>query len=75
MSENLSLQVHPADTRVPAGSRGKEESWLVLAAGPNARLPARTVHAIGQGVTTLEAQQSSDVTYRLYYYGCPVRLT
>lgn len=35
---------------------------------------AGTVHAIGPGVTLLETQQTSDVTYRLYDYGRPREL-
>ena len=31
--------------------------------------PARTVHAIGPGLTLLEIQQAADVTLRLYDYG------
>jgi mannose-6-phosphate isomerase len=31
--------------------------------------PARTVHALGAGLTLLEIQQSADVTLRLYDYG------
>lgn len=37
-SEKLSVQVHPDDARAPAGERGKEECWLVLAADPGASL-------------------------------------
>lgn len=37
-SEKLSVQVHPDDTQAPAGTRGKEECWLVLAAEEGARL-------------------------------------
>jgi mannose-6-phosphate isomerase len=35
---------------------------------------ANTVHAIGPGVTLLEIQQTSDITYRLYDYGRPREL-
>ena len=35
---------------------------------------AGTVHAIGPGVTLLETQQNSDVTFRLYDYGRPREL-
>ncbi|MGL4623364.1 MAG: type I phosphomannose isomerase catalytic subunit [Culicoidibacterales bacterium] len=34
-------------------------------------IPNGCVHAIGAGVTLLEIQQNSDVTYRLYDYGRP----
>ncbi len=32
-------------------------------------IPAGTVHAIGKGVTLVEVQESSNITYRLYDYG------
>lgn len=112
-SQALSVQVHPADADAPAGSRGKEECWYVLAAEPGAKLgigfvkrlepeqlraaagdgsieqlldwhpvragdffyiPAGTVHAIGAGISLIEVQQNSDVTYRLYDYGRPREL-
>ncbi len=112
-SENLSVQVHPSDAQAPAGSRGKEECWLVLTAEPGAKLaigftepvspekmraaaldgsieqllawhevgpgdfvylPANTVHAIGAGLSLIEVQQNSDITYRLYDYGRPREL-
>ena len=112
-SEKLSVQVHPDDANAPAGSRGKEECWIVLDAEPGARLaagfvdpvepevmraaavdgsieamldwhrvdrgdffflPAGTVHAIGAGLSILEIQQNSDITYRLFDYGRPREL-
>lgn len=112
-SEALSVQVHPGDAQAPAGKRGKEECWYVIAAEPDARLgigfrknldaramraaaldgsmeqllewhparagdffyiPAGTVHAIGPGLSLVEVQQNSDVTYRLYDYGRPREL-
>lgn len=33
-------------------------------------IPAGTVHAIGAGLVVAEVQQPSDVTYRLYDWGC-----
>lgn len=36
--------------------------------GENYFIPAGTIHAIGKGVTLIEIQQSSNVTYRLYDY-------
>lgn len=115
-SEKLSVQVHPSNAqseRAGAGSQGKEECWLILAAEPGARIaigfdreydkatlrsaaldgriehmlrwhsvdpgdffyiPANTVHAIGAGISLIEVQQNSDVTYRLYDYGRPREL-
>ena len=32
-------------------------------------IPAGTVHAIGAGISLIEVQQNSDITYRLYDYG------
>lgn len=32
-------------------------------------VPAGTVHALQKGVTVIEVQQSSDITYRIYDYG------
>lgn len=40
-----------------------------IAAGQFVFVPAGTLHAIGAGVTLLEVQQNSDVTYRLYDWG------
>ena len=37
-------------------------------------VPAGTVHAIGGGLSLIEVQQNSDVTYRLYDYGRPREL-
>ncbi len=34
-------------------------------------VPSGTVHAIGPGLTLVEVQQNTDVTYRLYDYGRP----
>ena len=112
-SEKLSVQVHPSDAQAPAGHRGKEECWLVLAAEPGATLaigfdaplgpeamraaalngsieqllswypvksgdffyiPAGTVHAIGPGLSLIEIQQNSDITFRLFDYGRPREL-
>lgn len=115
-SEKLSVQVHPTDEQTEAkglGRQGKSECWLVIDAGPGARLgigfnepvdaktmraaaidgsieqmltwhevkpgdffyiPANTVHAIGAGVSIIEVQQNSDITYRLFDYGRPREL-
>ena len=37
-------------------------------------IPAGTIHAIGPGISLLEVQQNSDITYRLYDYGRPREL-
>lgn len=48
--------------------------WHPVRAGDFFYLPAGTVHAIGPGVTLVEVQQNSDITYRLYDYGRPREL-
>lgn len=42
--------------------------WPV-SAGQFVHVPAGTLHAIGEGITLVEVQQNSDVTYRLYDWG------
>lgn len=46
-------------------------NWVPVARGDFFHVPAGTVHAIGAGVSLLEFQQNSDITYRLYDYGRP----
>jgi mannose-6-phosphate isomerase len=48
--------------------------WHPVTAGDFFFVPPGTVHAIGGGITLLEFQQNSDVTYRLYDYGRPREL-
>ncbi|BBM88968.1 mannose-6-phosphate isomerase ManA [Spirochaetota bacterium] len=47
----------------------KELRYLKVETGASLYIPAGTIHAIGKGITLLEVQQSSDITYRLYDYG------
>ena len=42
-----------------------------VAAGDFFFVPAGTIHAIGGGITLVEIQQNSDVTFRLFDYGRP----
>lgn len=44
-------------------------AWHPVERGDFFYLPAGTVHAIGAGISLIEVQQNSDVTYRLYDYG------
>jgi mannose-6-phosphate isomerase len=44
-------------------------NWIPTAAGDTFFTPARTIHAIGGGITLCEVQQFSDITYRLYDWG------
>ena len=48
--------------------------WHSVTAGDFFYIPAGTVHAIGAGVSLIEVQQTSEVTYRLYDYGRPREL-
>lgn len=48
--------------------------WRSVAAGDFFYVPAGTIHAIGAGISLLEFQQNSNVTYRLYDYGRPREL-
>jgi mannose-6-phosphate isomerase len=45
--------------------------WYPVQPGDFFYIPAGTVHAIGAGVSLIEIQQNSDITYRLYDYGRP----
>lgn len=49
-------------------------SWHEVAPGDFFYIPANTVHAIGAGISLIEVQQNSDITYRLYDYGRPREL-
>ncbi|MEJ5976691.1 class I mannose-6-phosphate isomerase [Novosphingobium sp. PS1R-30] len=48
--------------------------WHKVRPGDFFYIPAGTVHAIGAGVSLIEVQQNSDITYRLYDYGRPREL-
>lgn len=48
--------------------------WHSARAGDFFYIPAGTVHAIGAGLSLIEVQQNSDITYRLYDYGRPREL-
>ena len=56
------------------GSIERLINWRPVAAGDFVFVPSGTVHAIGAGISLLEFQQNSDVTYRLYDYGRPREL-
>ena len=56
------------------GSIEELMDWRAVAAGDFFMVPPGTVHAIGVGISLLEFQQNSDVTYRLYDYGRPREL-
>ncbi len=56
------------------GSIEELMDWRPVGAGDFFFVPAGTIHAIGGGISLLEFQQNSDVTYRLYDYGRPREL-
>ena len=68
--------VDPASLRAAAldGSIEQLMVWHPVKAGDFFYIPANTVHAIGAGVSLIEVQQNSDITYRLYDYGRPREL-
>lgn len=53
------------------GSIERLMTWHPVRRGDFFYIPANTVHAIGAGVSLIEVQQNSDITYRLYDYGRP----
>lgn len=48
--------------------------WHAVTPGLFFHVPPGTIHAIGGGISLIEIQQNSDVTYRLYDYGRPREL-
>jgi mannose-6-phosphate isomerase len=67
----------PADELEAAardGSIGALLDWRPVKAGDFLFVPPGTIHAIGAGISLIEIQQDSDVTYRLYDYGRPREL-
>lgn len=48
--------------------------WREVSSGDFFYIPAGTVHALGAGLTLLEVQENTDITYRLYDYGRPREL-
>lgn len=56
------------------GSIEQLMTWHPARAGDFFHIPPGTVHAIGPGISLVEVQQNSDVTYRLFDYGRPREL-
>lgn len=69
----LRHSISPAELRGAAldGSVEHLIDWRPVAPGDFFFVPPGTIHAIGAGISLLEFQQNSDVTYRLYDYGRP----
>ena len=56
------------------GSIEEMLSWREVEVNDFLYVPSGTVHAIGPGLTLVEVQQNTDVTFRLYDYGRPREL-
>ena len=69
-------QVSPEQMRTAAldGTIEGLLEWHDVSPGDFVYLTAGTVHAIGAGLSLIEVQQNSDITYRLYDYGRPREL-
>jgi len=59
---------------IEAGTLESLMTMIPVSVGDMVFVDAGTVHAIEPGVTLLEVQQTSDITYRLYDYGRPREL-
>jgi mannose-6-phosphate isomerase len=72
----LKSEVSREELRASASDGSIEQllDWRSVKPGEFYYVPAGTIHAIGAGITLLEVQQNSDVTYRLYDYGRPREL-
>jgi mannose-6-phosphate isomerase len=72
----LKREVSADDLRSAAADGSIEQllDWKPVHAGDFFNVSAGTIHAIGGGLSLLEFQQNSDVTYRLYDYGRPREL-
>jgi mannose-6-phosphate isomerase len=72
----LNRSVSSDELRASALDGSIEElmDWRPVRAGDFFFVPPGTIHAIGGGISLLEFQQNSDVTYRLYDYGRPREL-
>lgn len=71
---NRDVDVECLHAAIQDGSIEGLLSWHPVSAGDFFYIPANTVHAIGAGITLVEVQQNSDITYRLYDYGRPREL-
>ena len=57
------------ESSVADGTLEDKLDFLPVSPGDMVYVDAGTVHAIGPGMTLLEVQQTSDVTYRIFDYG------
>ncbi len=71
---NRDMSVEELRAAALDGSIEQALSHVEVQPGDFFSIPAGTVHAIGAGISLLEVQQNSDITYRLYDYGRPREL-
>ncbi|WP_120717274.1 class I mannose-6-phosphate isomerase [Tsuneonella amylolytica] len=76
LAVGFTRDVSPDEMRAAAldGSIEQLLAWHDVQPGDFIYLDAGTVHAIGAGLSLIEVQQNSDITYRLYDYGRPREL-
>ena len=76
LAVGLTREMDDQELRAAAldGSIEHELAFVEVSAGDFFSIPAGTIHAIGPGISLLEVQQNSDITYRLYDYGRPREL-
>lgn len=72
----LKRRLSPDELRAAAldGSIEQLIDWRTVSPGDFYLVPPGTIHAIGAGISLIEFQQNSDVTFRLYDYGRPREL-
>ncbi|MBA2356434.1 MAG: class I mannose-6-phosphate isomerase [Acidobacteria bacterium] len=58
-----------AEAAAQSGEIAHLMDWRPAKAGDTFLVPAGTVHALGPGLTLIEVQEQSDITYRLFDYG------
>lgn len=71
---NRGMSVEELRAAALDGSIERDLAYFDVQAGDFFSIPAGTIHAIGPGISLLEVQQNSDITYRLYDYGRPREL-
>lgn len=74
----LGFKQQISSDRLQAAARSGEImellNWIEVRPGEAYLVPSETVHAIGAGISLVEIQQNSNVTYRLFDYGRPREL-
>lgn len=66
---NRAMSAGELRARAVSGAIEGDLAWREVRAGDVLDVPPGTIHAIGGGLLLYEAQQPSDITYRLYDWG------